>query len=109
MKSNVFDEACGALRTRPAHGGEYPGADGPVFTIDLGIIRERWLLIEIKVGKALLHAIDLRKQFFVGHGLGLCQNGRQVVIVARLDSRNETCVDILLVLEKDGIIHGAKR
>ena len=109
MKSNVFDEACGAFGTRPAHGGEYPGADGPVFTIDLGIIRERWLLIEIKVGKALLHAIDLRKQFFVGDSLGLCQNGCQVVIVARLDSRNETGVDILLILEKDGIIHGAKR
>ena len=45
----------------------------------------------------------------MGHTLGLCQDGRKVMVVTRLHAFDLTGIHILLILQEHGIIDGVER
>ena len=62
--------------------------------------------IELELSQTLLNLRNLLEQLLVGDGLGFSEDGRQVVVVARLDALYLTCIDVGFVLEEYRVVDG---
>ena len=108
-EGDVLDEARRAHRTGAADAGEDAAADCPILAVDLRILGELGGYVEAELRQTLLNLGNLLQQLLMGHGLRLGEDGSQVVVVARLDTRNLAGVNILLILQEDGIVDRRER
>ena len=108
-EGNIFDKARCADGTGTAHAGEDARADGPVLTVNLRIFGELSRYVQAELAQALLNLSNLIKQLLVGNALSLGKNSGQVVVIARLNTLNLAGINILLVLQVNGIIDRAER
>ena len=108
-EGHILDETRGADRTRTTYTWEDTRADSPILAVDLRILGKLGRDIEFELSQTLLDLLNLLKQLLVRDALGLREDCRQIVIVARLHTRNLTCIHIFLVLQEDGIIHRVER
>ena len=109
VEGDVFDQTRGALGARAADRREDARTYGPILTVHRRILCELGLLVQFELREALLHARNLAEQLLVRHGLRLRENRRQVVVVSRLNALNPPRVDVLLVLQEDGVVHRSER
>ena len=106
---HVLNEARRANGTCAAHRGEDARADSPVLAIDGRVFGELCRLVETELAEALLDLGNFLQQLFVGDALGFGEDGRQVVVVARLYAGYLACIHVLLVLQEDGVVNRVKR
>ena len=108
-KGNVLNQTRGAHGSCTAHTGEDARADGPILAKDGRIGGEFDRDIGLEPRQASSDGVDALLQVFRRHGLGLGKDGGEVVIIARLDTLNLACIDILLVLQIDWIVDRGER
>ena len=108
-KGDILDEARGAHGARAAHAGEDARADGPVLAVDGGVGGERDGDIGLEARQARGDGVDTLLQVLGGHGLGLGEDGGEVVVVAGLHTRDFAGIHISLVLQIDGVIDRCQR
>ena len=106
---HILDETAGAHGSCASHAGEDATADGPVLAIHLWVFRELGRDIQFELSQTLLDFRYLLKQLLVGHALRLGQDGRQVVIVAGLNTVYLAGIYIFLILQEDGVVNTAQR
>ena len=109
VEGHILNEAGRAHGTRAAHPREDAGADGPILAVDFRVLGEHAGAVEMEGVERLGDAVYLAEQFLVGRGLGLGEDGRQVVIVAGLHALNLTGIHVLAILQVDGIVNGRER
>ena len=108
-EGHILDEARGANGACATHAGEDAAADGPVLAVDLGVFRKLGGDVESELSQTGLDLLYLLEQLLVGDTFRLCEDSRQVVIVARLHALYLTRIHVLLVLQVDGIVDRAER
>ena len=108
-EGNVLDEARCSNGTHSTNSREDTRTDGPILAINLRILSKLSRDIQLELAQSLLDGVDLELQVLMGHGLRLGQNGSEIVVITWLDTFNLAGINILLVLQIDGIIDRSQR